>query len=787
MYSEWEHRFSSTYNNGIVTYSNQLYFARNNGITEYNLDSKESNQLTMLNSDLPGNRINSFLKLSENKILVSTPKGLALILNGMITLNDPICQNYPDTDSRKLYLDSQGKIWTYSAHKVYCYDNGDWKTINLEDSVTYQFDIWDLFLNHDNVWALFNDNQKTSTQFYENVAIDLQIRIAIVKDYQISNIFDTKNEFPKRQGSYSVVDAGDFIIWKNYDSVYTFKDDVWTNTSDFNYNGIIPFWYQDLLKDRNGNIWYVVSDSKTNVAYPVMYNIQTGEKTSYLQNEEEKLIQNVYVFENGEIAAKSANNIYFKKDTGWVKINKADFGLDDKAQFGNPKSINGKLYFNKYYGGTLPDGTMICIEDGSMILPVYKGLPYSNLITVEINKFGKGVFQGVSSSNDPLQYQADSSFVKLRPILVTNQPLIKTAGDGNVYFTSVRVDNTLKSNFLTTWEGNDLVKIDMGFADKNDPQLRYVDFSGDYLFGLGDYEYATDSLNTYLSIYNTKDKSLLKYDKNNSDMPDFYIERSGLMAFYMDTVPNSIAVDKYLNPWILTNESLFRFSPSGSEMIDISFKGDKTPLAHLDYDNNSNELIIRTYGLTLIYYYDIDKRKIDSFEVTQSGIKGNILMIKKLIDNNIWASDDLGYLYRYKGKGKFEVFDLKIRNQEYLGFPINDFSIDYNKNLHLATEIGLLTNNSLLSDVKENQELISDGFSVYPNPARDYIEIDFERFATPGRCGTSEDIRIFNTLGENVLPVEQTPSSVQSIDISKLSPGMYFIKIGNRVDKFVKM
>ena len=79
--------------------------------------------------------------------------------------------------------------------------------------------------------------------------------------------------------------------------------------------------------------------------------------------------------------------------------------------------------------------------------------------------------------------------------------------------------------------------------------------------------------------------------------------------------------------------------------------------------------------------------------------------------------------------------------------------------------------------------------SIYPNPAGDYIEINFDAFIPTLKRVVDEvsDIQIFNTLGEIVLSVEQTPPSVHRIDISKLSPGMYFIKIGNRVEKFVKM
>ena len=73
---------------------------------------------------------------------------------------------------------------------------------------------------------------------------------------------------------------------------------------------------------------------------------------------------------------------------------------------------------------------------------------------------------------------------------------------------------------------------------------------------------------------------------------------------------------------------------------------------------------------------------------------------------------------------------------------------------------------------------------IYPNPTNDYLEILPSEGWQPSE---GSDILIFNILGEKVLTVEQTSPSVQRIDISNLSPGIYFIKIGKKVEKFVKM
>jgi photosystem II stability/assembly factor-like uncharacterized protein len=90
----------------------------------------------------------------------------------------------------------------------------------------------------------------------------------------------------------------------------------------------------------------------------------------------------------------------------------------------------------------------------------------------------------------------------------------------------------------------------------------------------------------------------------------------------------------------------------------------------------------------------------------------------------------------------------------------------------------------MITDVKENKEAKSN--IIFPNPAIDYIEIDLERCATLGKCGTSEVIQIFDMLGTVVASIHPM-TGIHRINIENLSPGMYFIKIGNKVEKFIKM
>ena len=112
----------------------------------------------------------------------------------------------------------------------------------------------------------------------------------------------------------------------------------------------------------------------------------------------------------------------------------------------------------------------------------------------------------------------------------------------------------------------------------------------------------------------------------------------------------------------------------------------------------------------------------------------------------------------------------------------NDTTTDYFVNLVVIDSI---PNGDIWVSVKESIE--NAKLLIYPNPAKEYIEISSINPMLKHGVDENSEIQIFDMFGENVLKVEQTFTSVQKIDISKLSQGIFIIKIGNRVKKFVKI
>jgi hypothetical protein len=91
-----------------------------------------------------------------------------------------------------------------------------------------------------------------------------------------------------------------------------------------------------------------------------------------------------------------------------------------------------------------------------------------------------------------------------------------------------------------------------------------------------------------------------------------------------------------------------------------------------------------------------------------------------------------------------------------------------------------------IQNITNTDEVINsnDVFSISPNPSTDFIEISV---GTGRAVSEQSDIKIFNIYGQTVLSVGAIHELPLRVDISGLAPGMYFVRIGDRVQKLVKI
>jgi len=92
-----------------------------------------------------------------------------------------------------------------------------------------------------------------------------------------------------------------------------------------------------------------------------------------------------------------------------------------------------------------------------------------------------------------------------------------------------------------------------------------------------------------------------------------------------------------------------------------------------------------------------------------------------------------------------------------------------------------------VTSIKQD-DIVFEG-KLYPNPATDYITINLK---TSEVLETSEvsRVEIYNVMGVLIHSTNLTPALTRGegvrIDVSNLTPGVYFVKVGGIVEKFVK-
>jgi hypothetical protein len=204
-----------------------------------------------------------------------------------------------------------------------------------------------------------------------------------------------------------------------------------------------------------------------------------------------------------------------------------------------------------------------------------------------------------------------------------------------------------------------------------------------------------------------------------------------------------------------------------------------------------------------IYIFDLHKfRIIDTMKVdfTVSGMgmhKGNI----------IFTSGESVYYYNVSE----QVITKKLETESYLNSSIflnNENSILLGSlNKLIKFDIADMDSVNITSIISKETDESNGNILIHPNPASDYIKISFGNNSVNKGLQPlvqEDDIEIYVVLGEVVWksnPSLRLLSGAEvrndgyfdyaqcplRIDISHLTKGVYFVRIGARVEKFVKM
>jgi len=217
----------------------------------------------------------------------------------------------------------------------------------------------------------------------------------------------------------------------------------------------------------------------------------------------------------------------------------------------------------------------------------------------------------------------------------------------------------------------------------------------------------------------------------------------------------------YLNENYLSTKLIYHTSNANNFMIPVN-----------------DDIILCTNEYSYSFYY-LSTDRGNNFVEIKKPIKiprhylYNETVKKQIIDSTLHFSFDDGitWINLFDEKG-FEFYDFFIMNNYVIA---NTSQGLYRKKL---SNFGVTSVKMPIQDVS---------IVVSPNPATEFITIHFSNKGLQP-FAAEENVQIFDVLGIEVISESIHPmTSSHQMNVEKLPAGVYFIRIGNKIDKFVKM
>jgi hypothetical protein len=272
----------------------------------------------------------------------------------------------------------------------------------------------------------------------------------------------------------------------------------------------------------------------------------------------------------------------------------------------------------------------------------------------------------------------------------------------------------------------------------------------------------------------------------SSDWQVFDKSNSGLL----DSIVYTMAQDFDGSFWFSTRKGVVKFDGKNWQTI---FKENKSP-----YDSIVLSICFAPDGSkyfgTPIGLLILKESKWKLIDTSNSNIlKNYVLTITIDKKNNIWVATEAG-LAKYDSLGfhyiKHSFDDGNINNvyETVVDKYNNKWFFVVHGYVNPTTSLVVYNEDGLqgINGIEENFIDRDETQMIFPNPASDFIEISV---GANGPSPLQSDVRIYDVLGQTVSFVRAglEPATTIRIDVSGLAPGMYFVRIGDRVGKFVKL
>ena len=305
---------------------------------------------------------------------------------------------------------------------------------------------------------------------------------------------------------------------------------------------------------------------------------------------------------------------------------------------------------------------------------------------------------------------------------------------------------------------------------------------------------------------------IFKLEKSTDNVVYYSVPQSTPLPYTVD-IP--MFCDDYDNLWYSSGGKFVKFSDGIIKIVDSTgipeLKNDTVSSIQIMSDNSIIVLMNRNIGIYKDNNSTVTYNKIEIpeglmndneyFSNVKIDLEGNCWILSRIYNSQTNASK---YFYKYSKNQewtKYEFPTFEGTNQNL--YSLSDFTIDENGKVWFSEPYyGVFVFDSKTTSVDDdNSKLI---INISPNPASDYITINLSSINPTLKRGVEGEVmvEIYDVMG---VLVAQTPSSVLNgqnvisvlngqtgtsdplkINVSHLSPGVYFVKTVNRIEKFVK-
>lgn len=767
--------FESNYNyfRSFEVDKDNFYIGLQNGLVIQNRQTGESKYYNSINSNLKGNFIKTIVE-KDGAVYIPTNICLNKIKDGKIE-NIKI----GDNDVRDLHFDNDGNIWTFNSKSLLKYDGKNTKEWKISDYVNFDFEIANITLYKHYVWFSFYKPSYGYKTYYSNQQ-DYVFRFGLLdlNTNEMTTFTPEERGFPEVSIRSQTISNDEVWIFTAADSLYTYDIDEkkWEKNK---YNHLLEgkYFIKDTkcLTDKDQNVWFTVSKYKDDgkmIRIPAVYDYKTNKiKFMYEDIAEDK---NLYIYNladyGDEIIMSGDARFYFQEGDSLNIINFTEF-TDYYLFYSGIKIFDGEYFtfctdwYNSYqYDRILNVKKKEVIE--------YTQGKKNELPTFSIERFVRDNNVDIIDGG-PSIFQRFGNYLKVGGEWKNENQIGVSLSVDNLQFARF-ADNSLVINAwaLFSFKSDGIFQY-KNVLEKDKPlnSLNKIQIVNDKIYFYGSYLREDNIYNSFLSIIDKQGNREYTYDPTNSCLTDFKLISSGFFSYYIDSVANSMEIDNDGNLWVLTSKSLFKINDaSDCEYITYipivpTFTDSALIVSDLVYSKLTNNMYGRA-GNTL---YNLNSETIDTVTVTELGY-GDIKYFGKCSDGNVYITFQSGGLYRVNSIRDFDKVEIIPGKESDL--VINHVSL-FQDTLYLSTGIGLFKIADPFTSVEINKNEESK-LSIFPNPTTDYITIN-NAFPT-------DNIQILSLSGRIVKVIKNE----DKIDVSDLSAGVYIIKIGDKVEKFVK-